>query len=42
MVLGLIAVFFLKEIELRGGRRKAAEEKAVESTETLGQPVAIH
>jgi EmrB/QacA subfamily drug resistance transporter len=41
MVLGLIAVFFLKEIELRGGRRKTAEEKAVKSTEAMQQPVAI-
>ncbi|MBN9392498.1 MAG: MFS transporter [Chloroflexi bacterium] len=40
-VVGLVAVFFLKEIELRGGRRKAAEEKTVESAETMEQPVAI-
>lgn len=41
MVVGLVVVFFLKEIELRGGRRKASEDKAVESTETMQQPVAI-
>ena len=37
MVIGTIAVFFLKEIPLRGGRQKAAETPAEETPEAGGQ-----
>src|SRR5947209_5813525 len=41
MVVGTIAVFFLKEIPLRGGRKKAAETPTEESPEAKSKPAAI-
>src|SRR5256884_5362809 len=41
MVVGTIAVFFLKEIPLRGGRKKAAETPTEETQEAESEPAAI-
>ena len=41
MVIGTIAVFFLKEIPLRGGRQKAAETPTEETPEAESKPAAI-
>ncbi len=41
MVVGTIAVFFLKEIPLRGGRQKAAETPTEETPEAESKPAAI-
>ena len=41
MVVGTIAVFFLKEIPLRGGRRKASETPTKETPEAESNPAPI-
>jgi len=41
IVVGTIAVFFLKEIPLRGGRQKASETPAEETPEAESKPAAI-